>query len=177
MISFKSFLQLTEASYSGNIGVMELTKFYQKATPQQIANLKALIGAKKTKEAWQLVQDVVGVKLHASYEARHDAVLEGRPERGLVQGPRHRGFAVLDGVAGPGARCRGHRRPAQGVAGEPRRAHDVRPARRPREVEAARSSRNPARTMAGQIGIGMTQTRFGGFLLSLRNGRECLRCK
>jgi hypothetical protein len=57
---------LNEASYAGNIGIMELVKFYQKATPSMVTDLKRLIAQKKDREAWKMVQDVTGVKLHKS---------------------------------------------------------------------------------------------------------------
>lgn len=57
---------LNEASYAGNIGVMELVKFYQKATPSMVTELKRLIAQKKEREAWKMVQSVTGIKLHKS---------------------------------------------------------------------------------------------------------------
>lgn len=63
--------QLNEASYAGNIGVMELVKFHSKASPKQKSMLQSHIQNKKHKEAWKLVQDVTGVKLHKSV---HEAV-------------------------------------------------------------------------------------------------------
>ena len=58
--------QLDEASYVGNIGMMELVKFYSKASPKDKSMLQSLIKRKKNEEAWKLVQDVTGVKLHKS---------------------------------------------------------------------------------------------------------------
>jgi hypothetical protein len=58
--------QLAEAAYVGNIGVMELAKFYAKASNKDKNVLQSLIKSKKNKEAWKLVQDVTGVKLHKS---------------------------------------------------------------------------------------------------------------
>lgn len=58
--------QLDEASYTGNIGMMELAKFYSKASSKDKSMLQSLIRHKKNKEAWSLVQDVTGVKLHKS---------------------------------------------------------------------------------------------------------------
>lgn len=63
--------QLNEAGYVGNIGIMELVKFQQKASHEQKKMLQSLIDNKKAKEAWKLVQDVTGVKLHKSM---HEAV-------------------------------------------------------------------------------------------------------
>ena len=58
--------QITEAGYVGNIGIMELVKFQQKASQKQKDMLQSFIKKKKNKEAWNLVQDVTGVKLHKS---------------------------------------------------------------------------------------------------------------
>ena len=58
--------QITEAGYVGNIGIMELVKFQQKASPEQKKMLQSLINNKKAKDAWKLVQDVTGMKLHKS---------------------------------------------------------------------------------------------------------------
>jgi len=58
--------QINEAAYVGNIGAMEMFKFFQKASEEQKKKLKTLIDGQKTKEAWKLVQDVTGVKLHKS---------------------------------------------------------------------------------------------------------------
>jgi hypothetical protein len=58
--------QLDEASYAGNIGMMELVKFHSKASPKDKSMLQSHIKNKKHKEAWKLVQDVTGVKLHKS---------------------------------------------------------------------------------------------------------------
>jgi predicted chitinase len=52
-----------EASYAGNIGAMEVAKFYQVATDEQKKVLKDLIQKEKTKLAWNLIQQVTGVKL------------------------------------------------------------------------------------------------------------------
>ena len=57
---------LKEAAYAGNIGIMELIKFKSKATPEQKKKFDSLIKNKKTKEVWDLVQQVTGVKLHKS---------------------------------------------------------------------------------------------------------------
>jgi hypothetical protein len=58
--------QLDEATYAGNIGMMELVKFYSKASPKDKNMLQSYIKNKKHNEAWKLVQDVTGVKLHKS---------------------------------------------------------------------------------------------------------------
>lgn len=63
MLKFQEF---DEATYVGNIGAMELVKFHKSATPEQKKQLKSHINQKKTKDAWNLVRSVTGVKLHKS---------------------------------------------------------------------------------------------------------------
>ena len=63
MLKFK---ELYEASYAGNIGMMEMIKFYKIATPDQKNKLQSYIDNKKQKEAWDFIQKVTGVKLHKS---------------------------------------------------------------------------------------------------------------
>ncbi len=62
---------LSELGYKGNIGIMEMVKFMNIATPEQKALMKQLIQDKKTDEAWQLLQQVTGVKLN-EYEQNTD---------------------------------------------------------------------------------------------------------
>lgn len=62
-MNFKEFLSLSEASYEGNIGMMEMFKFYQVASPEQKAKMKALIFNHKQDEAWEFLQQVTGMKL------------------------------------------------------------------------------------------------------------------
>lgn len=63
MITFKTFMSISEEAYVGNIGVMEMVKFYRIATPEQISKMKTLISSKKTEEAWEFMQKVLRVKL------------------------------------------------------------------------------------------------------------------
>ena len=56
---------ITEAEYPGNIGMMEMFKFYEKATIEQKNKMKALISGKKMKEAWEFLQQVTGMKLQS----------------------------------------------------------------------------------------------------------------
>jgi hypothetical protein len=58
--------QLYEAAYAGNIGIMELIKFKQKATPDQKKKFDDHVKNKRNNDAWKMVQDVTGVKLHKS---------------------------------------------------------------------------------------------------------------
>ena len=55
---------LDEARYPGNLGMMEMFKFYQVATDEQKREMKHLMKLEKTDEAWELLQKVTGVKLH-----------------------------------------------------------------------------------------------------------------
>lgn len=58
--------ELCEAAYDGNIGIMELIKFKQKASDDQKKKFNDHVKNKRHKEAWKMVQDVTGVKLHKS---------------------------------------------------------------------------------------------------------------
>jgi hypothetical protein len=66
MNNFKEQAKINEASYDGNIGIMELIKFKQKATPEQKKKFDEYLAQKKSKEVWELVQKVTGVQLHKS---------------------------------------------------------------------------------------------------------------
>ena len=57
---------LGELAYKGNIGIMELIKFHQIASPEQRALMKQLLAAKKNKEALKLLNSVTGVELKES---------------------------------------------------------------------------------------------------------------
>jgi len=70
-------LKVNEAAYVGNIGIMELMKFHSKATPEQKKKFDSLVKSKKNKEAWNMVQDVTGVKLHKSVMEEHGAGEDG----------------------------------------------------------------------------------------------------
>lgn len=58
--------QLNEASYAGNIGAMEMFKFHSVASPEQKKKLQSHIQNKRTKDAWNLIQNVTKTKLHKS---------------------------------------------------------------------------------------------------------------
>ena len=53
-----------EAVYPGNIGAMEVSQFFMKANPEQKAEVKKLIANKQFRDAWKIIQSVLGVKLH-----------------------------------------------------------------------------------------------------------------
>ena len=86
MRTFREHVKLNEASYAGNIGIMELIKFKQKASDEQKKQFDKHVADKKHKEAWQLVQNVTGVKLHKSVHEEQEFVSKagageyGRPE-------------------------------------------------------------------------------------------------
>lgn len=61
MIKLKTLL--SELSYAGNLGVIELVTFYDLASKSQAVMLQNLIDAKKWKKAWALVQKVTKTQL------------------------------------------------------------------------------------------------------------------
>ena len=64
-----------EASYPGNMGVMEVFEFYKIASKKEKVQLERLMNAEKFKEAWRLVQKVTKTKLQgATYESFVQAV-------------------------------------------------------------------------------------------------------
>ncbi len=54
---------IQEAAYKGNIGMMEMMKFFEVASKEQKEKLKKLIADKNQTAAWKLIQDVTGMKL------------------------------------------------------------------------------------------------------------------
>jgi len=55
-----------EASYEGNIGIMELFKFFSKAEkedPKLVARVKEMIKQRRDKEVWRIIQDYTGTQL------------------------------------------------------------------------------------------------------------------
>ena len=59
-------LVILEAAYKGNIGMMEMFKFYQKATASEKAKMKQLLDAKNFDDAWEFLQEVTGTKLETT---------------------------------------------------------------------------------------------------------------
>ncbi len=55
--------QLEEAAYAGNVGAMEMFKFYQVATQQQKQLMAQYIKEKLFDKAWDLLKQVTGVQL------------------------------------------------------------------------------------------------------------------
>jgi pterin-4a-carbinolamine dehydratase len=59
----ESRVKQLEASYEGNIGIMELMKFFSTAPSELVAQVKQLIKQKKDKEVWKIVQQYTNTKL------------------------------------------------------------------------------------------------------------------
>jgi hypothetical protein len=55
---------LVEASYPGNIGAMEVFKFYKLASDEQKEQFDLLVSKGNNESAWELIQNVTGVILH-----------------------------------------------------------------------------------------------------------------
>jgi hypothetical protein len=62
-MQFKTFLSLIEASYEGNLGMMEMFKFYKVASAEEKNQMRKLLLAGDQEAAWKLLQKVTGVKL------------------------------------------------------------------------------------------------------------------
>ena len=73
-VSIPMYVQ--EAAYDGNIGMMELAKFYMKASPADKQKLQDAIKNKRFKEAWKMVEKVTGVKLKGAEFATEDVTAE-----------------------------------------------------------------------------------------------------
>lgn len=54
---------LFEASYPGNLGLMELVKYHQVATPEQKAAMDQATANKDWETFKQLIHEVLGIKL------------------------------------------------------------------------------------------------------------------
>lgn len=76
-MNFKDFLILSEASYVGNIGMMEMFKFFQRATPGEKARMKALLSSGNQDDAWKFLQKITGVKLQ---EQRSELIAKRIPD-------------------------------------------------------------------------------------------------
>ena len=67
MFSFSELYRiLNEASYKGNIGIMELSRFFEKSKkndPKLYEKVKKLISDGDSKEVWRIIQDYLNVKL------------------------------------------------------------------------------------------------------------------
>jgi hypothetical protein len=54
---------VAEASYPGNIGIMEVARFFQTATDDEKSQFRRLVAQGDQRQAWQLIQQVTGVQL------------------------------------------------------------------------------------------------------------------
>jgi len=52
-----------EAAYEGNIGMMEMFKFYKVATPKEKKYMQELLSSKNFKTAWEFLKRITGVDL------------------------------------------------------------------------------------------------------------------
>jgi hypothetical protein len=80
-----------EASYPGNIGMMELAKFFSMADEEQKTLFKQLLERGKKVLAWKLVQDIVGVKLQGDEFKTDENFADGKK-------PGRKGLAKRSGV-------------------------------------------------------------------------------
>jgi hypothetical protein len=62
-MKLRELKQLDEAAYPGNLGMMEMFKFYQVADSKQKDLMKELIRKNLMDQAWELLKLVTGVKL------------------------------------------------------------------------------------------------------------------
>lgn len=56
-------MKLKEATYEGNLGAIEMMKFYQKASDADIRKMERLLDKEAWKKAWELLKKITGVKL------------------------------------------------------------------------------------------------------------------
>ena len=66
--------EMSEAAYEGNIGIMELVKFYETAPKDIVAHVNTLIDQNKHKEVWRIVQKYTNTKL--AEQKAHDAIFQ-----------------------------------------------------------------------------------------------------
>ena len=78
-----------EASYPGNIGMMELAKFFSMADEEQKTLFKQLLERGKKGLAWKLVQDIVGVKLHGDEFKTDENFADGKNPQDKGDSKRH----------------------------------------------------------------------------------------
>jgi hypothetical protein len=54
---------LTEASYPGNMGIMEMIEFYKKASNKEVKQMEQAAKKKDWDAFRQIIKDVIGVEL------------------------------------------------------------------------------------------------------------------
>lgn len=79
----------TEAAYEGNVGIMELIKFFSKMKdqPELIKHVKQLIADHQDKEVWKIIQQHTGTKLVGKEFNEHDDNPEQEGWHGTVTLP------------------------------------------------------------------------------------------
>ena len=97
---------VAEASYPGNIGMMEVAKFFNIAKPEEKIKFKRLMNMGKKDIAWQLIQQVTGVKLQgkefdlvAEHIVKHGSQFRLLSKKGKNLGtfPSHKAAAKHEG--------------------------------------------------------------------------------
>jgi hypothetical protein len=84
--------EITEAPYTGNIGITEVMQFYKIATPEERIKFDEYIDAGDTKSAWELIQQVTHTKLQGpEFESVLENFKDGRK-------PGRKGLAKRTGV-------------------------------------------------------------------------------
>ena len=56
-------MKLKESAYEGNLGAIEMMKFYQKASDSDIKKMERFLDKKAWKKAWELLKKITGVAL------------------------------------------------------------------------------------------------------------------
>jgi len=90
----ESISKISEASYEGNLGAMEMFQFYQTADESKIDLLTRLIAAHKNKEAWELVQHETNTQLvgkefneelsESEIQTHLSKIVNGKPEYDII---------------------------------------------------------------------------------------------
>ena len=62
-MKLKEVMKLNELNYPGNIGAMEMLKFYQVAGEDQKAQMREFIANNQIDKAWDLLQKVTKTQL------------------------------------------------------------------------------------------------------------------
>ena len=97
---------VAEASYPGNIGMMEVARFFNMATPKEKIEFERLMNMGEKNKAWQLIQKVTGVKLQgkefdlvAEHIVKHGSQFRLLSKKGKNLGtfPSHKAAAKHEG--------------------------------------------------------------------------------
>jgi hypothetical protein len=78
--------------YPGALGVMEMCKFYNLATDDQIALMKSLISNKKLKEVWELLTNVLQVKINHPMSLKEFLEIEKLLDKSLIEQHLQEGY-------------------------------------------------------------------------------------